>query len=421
MGGVSPRASPFSEESGWSLSKESQSALRDWLNQTTGSLPAEPASTSPAEKTAQEPECGPATLAPVFDGFLALFDTIGHLRRQLSEVVSNVAVVATIGSPAESKRSSTENHLAGRNQRTTTSLSNGRQPSPNPITVSCAFTSDSEVKKEDTATFIENQDNATSQQDTKETGMVVSDPHLHLNLNQSQQSRSAFTSRRASATSTTFEVLSIGVKDLLSMKDLRSVPVATITAPSAPLVFNPRSESAPFRPTGPAVLQETALDSVAVADVRDDQPDLSRGPTPPQLTRNTSSMLSATDYLSVADVASAQPVSELQGTVAVDASGSAVLCQFEILAELGKGSFGRVYLVVDSDGDLYALKTLHHGTRVRRGLPGGRTGSTDGTTSSSCDHTSAGTVGRSLNTSAATSERSDAHMQRQLTKDSVQR
>ncbi len=64
----------------------------------------------------------------------------------------------------------------------------------------------------------------------------------------------------------------------------------------------------------------------------------------------------------------ALPISQFQGTVVVDDSGSAVLCQFEIMAELGRGNFGKVSLVMDADGELFALKTLRERKNVI--LPG---------------------------------------------------
>jgi serine/threonine protein kinase len=46
--------------------------------------------------------------------------------------------------------------------------------------------------------------------------------------------------------------------------------------------------------------------------------------------------------------------------------GASIICSFEIIAELGKGSFGTVSLAVDAEDETFAIKTLHRGKKVNR-------------------------------------------------------
>jgi serine/threonine protein kinase len=85
--------------------------------------------------------------------------------------------------------------------------------------------------------------------------------------------------------------------------------------------------------------------------------------------RRTGSLLSgaasALNSANGSEVGWQEPV-QVVGSTEETAEGTMAICGFEIIAELGRGNFGKVQLVVDSSNEPYALKTLHRGCELRQ-------------------------------------------------------
>jgi serine/threonine protein kinase len=89
-------------------------------------------------------------------------------------------------------------------------------------------------------------------------------------------------------------------------------------------------------------------------------------PNVPVLSRNNTSVELANNEFGAYLMASLRKVPTLQGTLMELDTGFTVIADFEVVAELGRGTYGTVSLGVDTEGEMFAIKTLHNGTRIAR-------------------------------------------------------